>query len=315
MDDGTSLFPVDCDKDTLLLLLNSMHPSIKYTVEEPQTKEEEGKKVQSLVFLSILINLDDSGKLWTNIHYKETNAFDYLSWDSHHPKHIMENIPYCLAKRIVVMTTKEDDVVENLNHLRGALKKRGYPEKTIDTGFHNAMLQGPAPPKKNTHIIPLISTYTSNFSNSMVIEVTKQLIKNTKDERIANAFRDSQIIESFRQPPKLLNLISNSNFIHPSSPMFTQEIQHGLKKCSSTRCKLCKLYIQEGDSFQTSNGMTWHVRCHASCNSKNVVYFLKCSFCCGKTTYTLERRITSELGPTTTFLRYEPTGGLISTST
>ena len=45
------------------------------------------------------------------------------------------------------------------------------------------------------------------------------------------------------------------------------------------------IYIQEGDSFQTSNGTTWHVRCHASCNSKNVVYFLKCSFCCGKTTY------------------------------
>ena len=44
------------------------------------------------------------------------------------------------------------------------------------------MVQGPAPPKKNTYIIPLISTYTSNFSNSMVIEVTKQLIKNTKDE-------------------------------------------------------------------------------------------------------------------------------------
>ena len=86
MDDRTSLFPVDCDKDTLLLLLNSMHASIKYTVEEPQTKEEEGKKVQSLVFLSILINLDDSGKLWTNIHYKETNTFDYLSWDKHNPK-------------------------------------------------------------------------------------------------------------------------------------------------------------------------------------------------------------------------------------
>ena len=121
MDDGTSLFPKYSSKEILLELLNSMHPSIKYTVEEPDMTMTDGELVQCLVFLSILIYLNREGLIWTNVHYKETNAFDYLSWDSHHPKHIMENIPYCLAKRIIVMTTKEKDMENNLIHLKHSL--------------------------------------------------------------------------------------------------------------------------------------------------------------------------------------------------
>ena len=285
MDDGTSLFPKECSKETLLHLLNSMHPSIQYTVDEADTKIEGGLLVQFLVFLSILLHLDENGNLWTNVHYKETNAFDYLSWDSHHPKHIMENIPYCLAKRIIVMTTKETDLQINLEHLQEALIKRGYPKQVIDKGIYNAKLQGPAPPKTNQRLIPLISTYYSNYSNSMVVEVTKQLLNNTKDLRIAKAFKDTKIIEAFKQPPNLLQLVSNSKFIHPFPKLIIDPKRRGLWKCTHPLCKICQLYIIEGDSFQTSNGTVWNIRCPASCNSLNVLYYLKCRFCQGATTY------------------------------
>ena len=31
---------------------------------------------------------------------------------------------------------------------------------------------------------------------------------------------------------------------------------------------------QEGPSFRTSNGTLWDVKCHATCHSRNVIYFL-----------------------------------------
>ena len=278
MDDGTSLFPISCSKETLLSLLNSMHPSIQYTVEEADSIIEGGVVIQILVFLSILLHLDDKGNIWTNVHYKETNAFDYLSWDSHHPKHIMENIPYCLAKRIIVMSTKEEDMAFNLNHLRKALSDRGYPSKVIEKGIYNASLQGPAPPKSKDILIPLSSMYYSNYSNSTVATVSKQLLKNTKDERLVKAFKDVRIMEAFKQPPNLLRIVSNSAFITADSIRNQVIRPGGLKKCMHPLCNICKL-IREGDSFITANGTRWMVKCQANCNSKNVIYYLICKFC------------------------------------
>ena len=285
MDDGTSFFPKYSSKGILLELLNSMHPSIKYTVEEPEMSMTDGELIQSLVFLSILIHLNEEGFIWTNVHYKETNAFDYLSWDSHHPKHIMENIPYCLAKRIIVMTTKDKDMEKNLVHLKECLTNRGYPSRVIEKGIHNAKLQGPAPPKPESALIPLSSMYYSNYSNSTVVTVTKQLLNHTKDPRLTKAFKGVRIMETFKQPPNLLNIFANSAFITGATRQKQNDIQRGLKKCLHPNCDICDLII-EGDSFVTSNGTVWQVKCHATCKSKNVIYYLICNFCDGATTYT-----------------------------
>ena len=94
------------------------------------------------------------------------------------------------------------------------------------------------------------------------------------------AFKDVKIIRAYEQPLNLIHLISNSSFISGN-----KEKLEGLFKCTHKSCKICKLYIQEGSSFVTSNGSTWHVKCYANCNSLNVIYYLTCNFC-SETTYT-----------------------------
>ena len=101
MDDGTTLFPAGIDQSLFLYLLNSMHPAIKYTVEKPDIIKQNGKDVQTLVFLSLLLHLDIDGNIWTDVYYKPTNTHEYLNYQSHHPTHVKDNIPYCLAKRTV----------------------------------------------------------------------------------------------------------------------------------------------------------------------------------------------------------------------
>lgn len=60
----------------------------------------------------------------------------------------------------------------------------------------------------------------------------------------------------------------------------------GFSNAQIKRCKLCKLYIQECKSFNTSNNVEWFVQCRISCNSDNVIYYLKCLACSFKVTYT-----------------------------
>ena len=140
MDDGTTLFPANVDQNLFLKLLNSMHPAIKYTVEQPERIVSDGMQIQRLVFLSLILHLDERGDIWTDVHYKATNTHEYLNFRSHHPDHVKKNIPFVLAKRIAVFTTKETDMKRNFADLKVWLQNCGYPQNVIDRGIHNALL-------------------------------------------------------------------------------------------------------------------------------------------------------------------------------
>ena len=279
MDDGTTLLPEHVTLDVFLGLLNSMDPSIRWTITRAEFCEEDGDSAQRLVFLSLILFLSTVGKIWTDVFYKETNTHDYLRFDSHHPVHVKKNIPFVLAKRILVFTTREKSVARNLRDLVKWLGKCGYPQNVIDKGIHNARIQGPAPLDRNRSVIPLISTFYSNYSSKIVVDVTKQLIKNSKNERVTRAFQEVQFVNAYRQPPNLLRELTHSKFLNQENTMSESAQKVGLFKCKDNKCKICRLYIQEGSSFVTSNGTQWSVKCFANCNSLNAIYFQRCKFC------------------------------------
>ena len=210
----------------------------------------------------------------TDVHYKETNTHDYLNYNSHHPTHVKNNIPFVLAKTIIVFTSDNEMMENNLSDLTGWLQQCGYPNEVIEKGIHNARLQGPAPAPENKTIIPLISTYYSNYDRKNIIDTTKSLIINSKNQRIQEAFKDVEFIHARRQPPNLLQQITNAPFITGE-----KERNPGITLCRRSNCKICKMYLQECASFFTANGTEWKIKCEVTCGSKNVIYFQVCTFC------------------------------------
>ena len=72
---------------------NSLHPNIKFTCEfDFQTR--------TVVFLDLLIYVDENGYIQTDIHTKPNSKNPYLLPQSNHPSHISSNIPYSLAFRV-----------------------------------------------------------------------------------------------------------------------------------------------------------------------------------------------------------------------
>ena len=232
------------------------------------------KILQTINFLSIKLIISDEGIIRTDVFYKDTNAHDYLPFDSHHPLHIKKNIPYVLAKRIIVSTSEDKWVDRNLIDLKQWLIEQKYPSDVIDKGIHNAMLQGPAPKPSCEKIIPLITPYVENFDNANIIDVTKDLIGNSKNTRIKAAFSDTKFIQSYKQPPNLLRLLTNSTFISQRRQKMV-----GIFHCRNKLCKICRLYLQKCSSFTTSSKKEWKVKCYANCGSRNVIYFQVCAFC------------------------------------
>ena len=280
IDDDIIVLPDSLSTEHFLEVLNSMHPSIKYTASEPFLHSIDGKSYKCTNFLSIKVLVDENYTVKFDVHYKETNAHDYLSFDSHHPEHTKHNIPYVLAKRIIVISSEDAWVKRNLDDLRQFLLNRKYPDDVITKSFENAALQGPANKKSNEKIIPLITPFLGNYDSSNIVNFTRDLISVSSNERITNAFKNVKFVQCFTQRPNLLKSLSSSRFIS-TLPNIKER---GNFHCSRSNCEICSYnYLQECKSFHTSNNTLWIIKCFANCKSLNVIYFLRCNQCSKET--------------------------------
>ena len=283
VDDGITALLDEIEPEKFQGILNQMDPSIQYTITKPIRTILRKRPLQRTDFLSLKVLVSRLGKISTDIYYKETNSHDYLHYSSHHPTHIKNNIPFVLAKSIIVMTTDDETMENNLKDLTSWLLNCGYPLEVISRGIRNARLQGPAPPPDKKVSIPLVTTYYSNFDGANILEAAKSLIQNSTNIRIKEAFKDVRFIHARRQPPNILQRVTNAKFITAE-----RVIRPGIWRCGRYEgvvCKICELYLQECTSFTTANGKIWTVNCSASCNSLNVLYYLVCNFC-NNTSYT-----------------------------
>ena len=269
MDDDFLPWNEALDINIFLEILNKMHPMIKFTIE-PSTHHE--NNTQTINFLDVKVILHENGKVDTDIYYKETNTQDYLNYQSHHPIHVKKNIPYNLAKRIIVFVSNEKTMNYRLKELKEWLINCNYPESIINKAFHNAKLQGPAPnPENDKETIPYVTTYFTNYCSRNIVNTANECFKNSNDEDINNVFGNTKIVLAQKQTPNLLRILSR--------PKINTTPENGIFKCKNEQCKLCELYIQECKSFELSNKFNWTVKCRITCHSKNVIYFLACNNC------------------------------------
>ena len=261
-----------------------MHDAIKFTFEKAEHEVINGRKQQVLNFLDVSVILRDDNVIETDVYYKKTNAHDYLNFKSDHPQHIKNNVPYNLAKRIIVFVSDPIKMENRLEELRKFLLNCEYPDEVIDKCFFNAKLQGPAPePTKKDNIIPFVTTHYANIDFKPTMKKVKQYMKQlTIDNELKPIFENCEIVLSKRQPKNLLRHLTKAEF---SSEKTNKNETYGIQKCTRANCKICHLYLQDVKEFTLSSGKTWSVRDNINCRSKNVIYYLTCCRCQNHTTY------------------------------
>ena len=104
-----------------------------------------------------------------------------------------------------------------------------------------------------------------------------QTLKQSPNESMKEIFGETQTVLPLKQPPNLLRLLSVNRK--------NLQLPQGLFNCNNKNCKLCALYIKLCSSFKTSSNAIWYIRIHITCQSKNVIYFLKCISTNYSTTY------------------------------
>ena len=109
--------------------LNSLHVSLKFTLEMNHTK---------LSFLDNLI-IKNHDVIMTDLYCKDTDTQQYLDFHSCHPSHTKRNIPFYLAKRICTIVSDPELRLKRLEELKTYLIKQHYPENLINAGVNKSL--------------------------------------------------------------------------------------------------------------------------------------------------------------------------------
>ena len=156
--------------------------------------------------------MHENDYLETYTFHKERKTHDYLNYNSYRSNHVKYNIPFNLAKYILIFISDEQKVTLQLKELQKWLLNCSYPESVIDKSFFNAKLQGPTnKPANSKNILPLLSTYYSHYDMQNIVNTINQKLKQSPNELIKEDFGEKQTVFPLKQPPNVLNNFSKKN--------------------------------------------------------------------------------------------------------
>ena len=262
-------------------VLNNLHNDIRFTLEYDQNEQP---------FLDVMVR-NKTGKIETDIFYKETDSKQYLLFSSCHPRHTKINIPYNLARRLKTIISEENVLINRMTELKSFLLKQNYPESLIDGGIAKAMnldnnTLRTIKNKTDDKVIPYVSTHNpKNPEIYKVIQFNLPILK--EDPKMNDILSNFKIIKSKRQPNNLKRLLTKAKFSNSD--------HHEVIRCHRPNCGLC-VHLIEGDAFEFKCGRKFYVHESMTCAVKNVLYVIKCGGCgeeyIGQTGDFLRKRVT-----------------------
>lgn len=248
--------------------LNDLHPKITFTQEVDKEK---------IAFLDIKLIRRGNGII-TDIYHKTTDTFNYLPFKSCHPRHIKQNIPFTLARRIRMLCEDEETRKIRYTELAERMISKGFPSSVINKGIEKAEAltddEINTPKNKDTDDgIVAVSTHNPN-NPSLEYIVKRNLNLLESSPRMGNIIRKKRVIFAKRQPPNLKGLLCRAAFAS-GQQTFT------VSKCGKN-CETCKLIEDNNSTSITTTGKIFHVKCNMNCNTKNVIYLITCKGCKGQ---------------------------------
>lgn len=247
-------------------ILNALSDKLKYTMEIG---------IPELPFLDVLVKRLGI-RIITDIYHKPTDARQYLHYRSCHPRHIKNNVPYNLARRVCTIVSDPVLKSERLKELKYHLTRQAYPNAVIEYGIKKAMnipiadLRRPTQ-KDKENLLPFVSKFSPNDGD--FFRVIKQNIKYLNGSgRMKRVMSDAKLIKSTRQPPNLKQLLTRSSF--KSKGPFK------VSRCTDRRCMICQDNLVTGTEYQFPNSSTpFKFNCNMDCNTKNCIYVMTCLGC------------------------------------
>lgn len=262
--------------EEMLARFNKAHHSIKFTHQISSEK---------VIFLDLEIykgqDFCNTGKLDTKPHYKDTNRFQYLQYNSSHPRSTFRGIVKAEMIRALRASSNETDFQNSTTMLGSRFRARGYPPRLITEikALVPFSARCDALKKKEQTCSndrpPFVSTHSDQIPKA---ELTKALAPPDGIQQPLMAFKKGRDIAQ-----KLVKARIKES-VRPSRSTTTMILRHApsfkthSKPCGTPMCGCCRLmsglevvYSKKGTPHKTPEGTT--------CNSAGIIYLMHCTLC------------------------------------
>ena len=205
IDDIFMLWPHGLDAlQDFFLRFNAFHPTIKFKMDYSS---------ESVNFLDTKV-IFRNGHISTSLYRKPTDSLSFLHYSSFHPTHTKNSIPYSQALRYHRNCSDPHDRDRHLSDLRNRFISLGFDGNYVDSQFRKAtqrdrhsLIHNDSPPQEQERV-PFVLTYQPHFQHiNRILRQLQPMLDN--DPYLSPLFPLPPII-SYRQPPKLRNLLVHS---------------------------------------------------------------------------------------------------------
>ena len=249
---------------TFINHLNTFHPTIKFTADFSYDRVN---------FLDVQV-IKQGDKLVTDLFVKPTDTHQYLQASSCHVYHSKRAIPYSQALRLNRICSDISFLDHRCNQLESWLKQRGYNDKLVRDQIVKARKlkrddlldrEKPATDQKLTLNITYHPAYAKLKETLHHIHLL--LAPNEEHRKV---FPLPPIV-GFKRGKSLKDFLVRAKL--------PKERVVGSRKCGGTKCEVCN-FVEESRTFSNSSGdSSFDIKYDLHCNSKFVVYLLKCKTC------------------------------------
>lgn len=271
--------------------LNTIHPTIHFTWETSES---------SITFLDLDLykgaRFRATGKLDTRLHFKSTNRFQYLPYNSAHPKSVMKGLVKGEMQRALRACSDESTLEATKEKLTRHLRQRGYPRKLLhdiaSTILHRNRANTLKPPTEGplpTQPPAFVCDFHEQVDHKDLREaleppdptlrprISYRRKKNLADTLVRARLPGSNLPDRNRQRVTLTSNLGLTGHLC-STP------------CRKTNCLCCPQMSGKEVVFD-SRGLKCHRVSHnTTCDTSRLIYLLQCGKCSSRNQYVGQTR-------------------------
>ena len=260
--------------------LNQCVPSIKFETDISNTEVH---------FLDVTVSLaNDTGEISTSLYTKPTDAHNYLSFYSCHPKNCKSSIPYSQFLRLRRICSDTDDFTHHAREMTKHFLKANYPPKIMQEAFskayhldRNTLLNPPDKDDSTKELdeIFLITTYHpgGRILGGIVNQNWDILDKSSSTREVLNW----KVTQGFRRPKNIRDLLVRALVKNPLDVNKVEYPPRNYKRnfCTRKNCRYCIKLDTSGQIKSPITGRNYNtIRC-CSCKTNNIIYCITCQVC------------------------------------
>ncbi len=215
-----------------------------------------------------------------SVHYKPTDSYSCLRYDSHHPDRCRDSIPYSQFLCLRHICSEDEDFAQRTEEMKDFFFQSCYPQRRLENSFYQVKLIKRSdtlhsnPLDRTSNKIPLVLTY-----NEVNVKIAGIICKNARILRDNDEVTICSII-TFLLPLKMIgtSFKNDRNLAkHVIRSHLPEDEIPGMFPCGRSRCKTC-FQILNTVTVVGPNGSV-DIKKSFQCTTKGIIYCVTCLRC------------------------------------